>query len=213
MAFIESPRFPDDISYGSVFGPQFNTTVVISKSGFEKRNVNWTYGRMIADVSYAIRAQQQLDALLDFFHAAQGRAHGFRFKDFSDFRALGSDDPNSDAFDDLQFATGDGSTTIFQLVKNYTLGSETTSRTITKIVSGTLLIGVNGVESFDPADYSVDLNTGLVTFVVAPPAAQVVTWGGEFDTPVRFDNDEIAVELEAFKLGNASVKLMELRIT
>ena len=44
MAFIET-QFPTDISYGSSGGPEYATDVVISQSGAEQRNVNWTQAR------------------------------------------------------------------------------------------------------------------------------------------------------------------------
>jgi uncharacterized protein (TIGR02217 family) len=39
----------------------------------------------------------------------------------------------------------------------------------------------------------VDTTTGLVTFVSAPGGGVVVTAGFDFDTPSRFDTDELDI--------------------
>jgi uncharacterized protein (TIGR02217 family) len=50
----------------------------------------------------------------------------------------------------------------------------------------TLRIFVNGVEKEWLTDWDVDRNTGLVTFVVAPPLDAILTVTGEFFTRMRF---------------------------
>jgi len=87
MATIESPRFPDDISYGSRGGPSWNTSVIILKSGFAKRSQNWANARYSNDVSYGIKTQTELLALVDFFNRVGGKANSLRFKDHADFPA------------------------------------------------------------------------------------------------------------------------------
>ena len=53
--FLETPRFPDSISFYSQGGPGFSTTVIILNSGYEQRTINWTNSRNGYDISNAMR--------------------------------------------------------------------------------------------------------------------------------------------------------------
>ena len=173
MAFLETPRFPDDIAYGSKGGPTYKTSVLIQASGHEKRNSYWTQARHKYDVAYGVRTQAQLDALLTFFHSVRGRAHSFRFKDFSDFHT-GTPGGHGDAGapataptkDDYTFGTGDNVEVDFQISKPYVTGSLTSTRNITKPINGTILIALDTVLQTEGggADYTIDYATGIVTF-------------------------------------------------
>src|SRR5579872_5377246 len=133
MAFIET-RFPADIAYGSVGGPQYSTDIVITQSGYEQRNSNWSQARAQYNVAHGVKTQAQLDALIAFFRARKDRADGFRFKDWTDYQVTGQ-----------AIATGNGATTVFQLIKTYTDGGVTQTRTIAKPVTGSLNIYLNSV--------------------------------------------------------------------
>ena len=157
MSFIETPRFPDDIAWGAQGGPQYSTDLVTVASGFEKRNQNWADARLKWDVGYAVRTQTQYDALLAFFHAAKGRAHGFRFKDHADYLVAATTGRVGSA------ALGDGTPGPFQLYKRYTSGTTYTDRAISKPVSVTVYKG--GVAQTPTTHYTLDTTTGLVTWV------------------------------------------------
>ena len=192
-------RFPDNIAYGATGGPEFATTVVVSGAGHEQRNVNWAEARGRWDVGTGLKNQAQLDALIAFFRARKGKAYGFRFKDWTDFKATGQ-----------LLGTGDDATTAFQLIKHYPSGSAVESRTISKPVAGTVRIYFDGVEQL--ADWFVDVATGIVAFTT-PPAQDVdVTADFEFDVPVRFDTDHMAVTIETYKLHRwQQILIVELR--
>lgn len=212
MAFLETPRFPSDLSYGSSGGPEFSTTVIILGSGYEQRNVNWQEARHRYDVAYGIKDIMDLEALKEYFIVAQGRAHGFRFKDFLDFSTAGITGTPTNI--DVQFGTGDGTVGPFQLVKTYTEGATTRSRVITKPVDGTILIAVDGTPKTEGSHYSVDYSTGLVTFTGgnAPAIGEVITWGGEFDVPCRFDTDRLSTVLDEYQLGSTQVPVIEIKV-
>jgi uncharacterized protein (TIGR02217 family) len=127
MSGFHEVRFPDNIAYGATGGPEFATTVVATGSGHEKRNVNWAEARGRWDVASGLKKQAQIDELIAFFRARRGKAYGFRFKDWTDYRAT-----------DQPLGTGDGALTQFQLVKHYPSGSVIEVRTITKPVAGTV---------------------------------------------------------------------------
>jgi len=216
MAFIESPRFPDDIAYGSKAGVIYRTSVSVQANGYEKRNIYWSQGRHKYDVAYTVRNADQLSLLINFFHSTYGRAHGFRFKDFSDFHTNsvpyygdGGSPSAPPTKDDQEFALGDGAETEFQLIKKYISGTFETERAIYKPVAGTVLIAVDGVLQTESTNYTIDYTTGIVTFISPPAGAASLTWGGEFDVPVRFESDEIETNLEFYLHGSANVGLIE----
>ena len=155
MSGFHEVRFPDNIAYGATGGPEFATTVVATGSGHEKRNVNWAEARGRWDVASGLKKQAQIDELIAFFRARRGKAYGFRFKDWTDYKATGQ-----------LLGTGDDAQTQFQLVKHYPSGSVIEVRTITKPVAGTVKVYLDGVEQL--SGWSVDTTTGLVTFSTAP---------------------------------------------
>ncbi len=159
MAFHEV-RFPDDISRGARGGPERRTQIVELASGDEERNASWANSRRRYDAAYGIRRADDLAAVVAFFEARNGRLYGFRWKDWADYKScLPSGTP---AATDQSIGTGDGATTDFQLVKAYTSGAQTWSRTITKPVDGTVLVAIDGAEQ--TTGWSVDTTTGVVSF-------------------------------------------------
>ena len=111
---------------------------------------------------------------------------------------------------DQIIGTGDGATTAFQLVKRYTSGAQSWTRSIAKPVAGTVTIALNGTPQ--PSGWSVGATTGLVTFSAAPGAGIAITAGFVFDVPVRFDTDVLDVTLDLERLGSiTTIPLVELR--
>jgi uncharacterized protein (TIGR02217 family) len=207
MSFHEV-QFPPSISYGSRGGPKFSTSIITVSNGAEQRNVNWSKARASYDASCGVKTQLELHDLITFFRARQGKAYGFRFKDWSDFKSV---DPNTATTDiDQVIGTGTGALTTFQLKKNYISGPTTFVRDIKKPVSGTVKISVNNVSQ--PTGWTVDTTTGIVTFTVAPGNGLLVKAGYEFDVPVRFDTDELSISLDDYNIGSTSVPIVEVRI-
>jgi uncharacterized protein (TIGR02217 family) len=204
MAFHEV-RFPDAISRGARGGPERRTQIVELSSGAEERNASWANSRRRYDVAYGIRRADDLAAVVAFFEARNGRLHGFRFKDWADFKScLPSQTPGPT---DQPIGTGNGITTHFQFTKRYTSGAQFWTRAITKPVGGTVTVALNGTPQ--ASGWSVSTATGLITFTTAPAAGVAITAGFEFDVPVRFDTDALDVE----RLGSiTSIPLIELRV-
>lgn len=148
MSFHEV-RLPEDIERGAVGGPQFKTDVVELQSGFEKRNIKWSMPRSSWNIGYGIQDLDNLQTVIDFFYNRKGKAFGFRFKDWSDFKI------------DNQELDVDGQTTEVQLVKEYVDDqSFSFKKTIKKPVIGTFSMSLNG-SSYNPAN--IDFTTGLIT--------------------------------------------------
>ncbi|HNQ98402.1 MAG TPA: DUF2460 domain-containing protein [Trueperaceae bacterium] len=221
MAFHEV-RLPSDVERGAVGGPRFKTTVLQLASGFEQRNIDWEQVKGEWDISYGLMSlrDNELDtyihAVRDFFYARSGRAHGFRFKDWSDFEIGEPSDPLGGH---QLIGLGDGATTQFQVFKRYSSGGVSYDRVIKKLVSGTVSVLLDSVVQL--AGYSVDVNTGLVTFDVAPAATGGSGPGGEvvvqvaceFDVPVRFDDDHLKITVQTAQAGQIpAIPLVEIRV-
>jgi uncharacterized protein (TIGR02217 family) len=198
MSFIEV-QFPSDISYGSSGGPQYATDVVASVSGHEQRNSSWSQARARYNIAHGVKTKAQLDALIAFFRARKGRAIGFRFKDWTDYQATET------------IGTGDGVRTVFQLIKTYTSGAVTESRTIRKPVTGTVQVYVNAV--LQASGVSIAYSTGEIIFAAPPAPGQLVSASFEFDVPVRFDTDTLSASLDAYGVHSwLDIPLMEVRV-
>ncbi|MFC3118906.1 DUF2460 domain-containing protein [Jhaorihella thermophila] len=207
MAFHEV-RFPEDISRRARGGPERRTQVVTLASGEEERNASWANSRRRYDVAYGIRRADDLAIVVAFFEARNGRLYGFRFKDWADYKSCAPSQAPSAT--DQQIGTGDGTTTTFQLVKAYSSGSQSWTRTITKPVADSVTVAIDGVEQ--ASGWSVETTTGLVSFDPAPATGAVITAGFEFDVPVRFDTDTLDVTLDFERLGSiTSIPLLEIR--
>jgi len=207
MAFHEV-RFPDDISRGARGGPERRTQIVELASGDEERNASWANSRRRYDVAYGIRRADDLAAVVAFFEARNGRLHGFRFKDWGDYK---SGLPSAAITPtDQEIGTGNGSLTEFALLKRYSSGAQSWTRAISKPVAGSVRVALGGVEQM--SGWSVDTTTGVVTFDTAPAAGVAITAGFAFDVPVRFDTDALDVTLDLERLGSiTSIPLLEIR--
>ena len=207
MAFHEV-RFPDNISRGARGGPERRTQIVELASGDEERNASWANSRRRYDVAYGIRRADDLASVVAFFEARNGRLHGFRYKDWADYKsALPS---QAITATDQQIGTGTGSLQTFQLAKRYTSGAQTWVRTIAKPVAGTVRVAIGMVEQM--SGWTVDTATGVVTFTAAPAGGVIVRAGFEFDVPVRFDSDTLDVTLDFERLGSiTAIPLLEIR--
>ncbi|MFM7009130.1 MAG: DUF2460 domain-containing protein [Betaproteobacteria bacterium] len=213
-AFIEE-RLDPAISYGSKGGPEFNTSVFEAASGYEQRNKNWQFARCRYDISYGIKTRDQMDEIIDFFYAVGGRATGFRYKDWLDYRLVQE-----------LIGTGNGSATQFQIKKTYAVGTTSYERVLRKIVAPftppaypttgwddpavELKVYVNDV--LQTTGYTVNYNTGVITFTSPVTNGHTVKVSCEFDVPVRFDSDKLDITLEAFELETMdSIPLLEIK--
>ena len=208
MSFHEI-RFPTAISFHSSGGPSRKTEIVTLGSGFEERNAVWANSRRRYDAGYGVKTLDDVHSVIAFFEARMARLYGFRLKDFSDYKSCA---PGADITPlDQSIGTGDGAATAFQLAKTYASGSASWQRTIKKPVSATTRVALNGVEQL--SGFTVDTTTGIVTFTSAPGAGVAVTAGFEFDTPVRFDSDQLSINLADFAGGEIpSVPIVEIAL-
>ncbi len=210
MAFHEV-RFPANLSFGSVGGPERRTEVVALTNGFEERNTPWAQSRRRYDAGVSLRSLDDIGSLIAFFEARQGQLNAFRWKDWADYKSCTAS--ASPAFDDQLIGVGDGVAVGYQLTKTYASGAETQSRVIRKPVAGTIRVGLQGDALQEGVHYTVDVTTGIVTFASPPAIDERVTAGYEFDVPVRFDTDRIQVSVASFQAGDVpQVPVVEVRL-
>lgn len=209
MTSFHEVRFPTGISRHASGGPERRTQVVTLGSGFEQRNQQWAHSRRRYNAGYGIKTLDELHTVLGFFEERRARLHGFRWKDRADFKSCPP--MTTSAATDQAIGTGDGSQTAFQLVKVYGMSFAPYTRNVIKPVSGTVLVALDGAPQ--PAGWTVNETTGVVTFDVAPGNGVAVTAGYEFDVPVRFDIDSIQINLSHFESGAITeVPVVEIRL-
>lgn len=204
--------FPTAISRGSQGGPERKTDVVILGSGREERNARWADSRRSYNAGYGIKTLDELHAVIAFFEERRGRLHGFRWRDHLDHKSC---PPSSqqDALDQL-IGTGDGTTSRFQLGKWYGGTQAPYFRAITKPITESIAVAVDGGVKA-PSTFTVDPTTGLLIFADGhtPESGAAVTAGFLFDVPVRFDTDKLEISLSGFQHGAIpNIPIVEIRI-
>lgn len=202
-------RFPTNIAFGSSGGPERRTEVVTLGSGGERRNARWAESRRRYDAGYGVRSLADLHQVIAFFEERRGKLFGFRWRDRTDDASA---PPGTEpAATDQNLGTGDGATTMFQLKKTYGVLHAPYERHIAKPVDGTVMLAVDGAV-FEAEAFVVDPSTGLVTLAEAPAEGAMVTAGFRFDVPVRFDTDQLVINLAAFEAGEIpSIPIVEIR--
>lgn len=205
--FLDTPRFPVAVSYGARGGPSYKTMVSESHSGKENRNISWSLPRHEYDAAFSIRSHEDLEEVVSFFHVSHGRAYGFRYKDWLDYKSSGVNLPLADT--DQLIGTGNGVISDFQILKIYSVGLVSKQRIITRPVSGSVVVAFDNVSQ--PSGWTVDVTTGVISFTVAPAIDVLITVGFEFDVPVRFDTDKISITIEDYNSLEARIPLIELK--
>lgn len=206
MQAFDDVSFPLALGRDAAVTPEFSTSVIVTASGFERRNSLWSDARLRFDLGPGMRSSADIGVLLAFFRARRGAARGFRLRDPTDFSSNGL--VGTPTAVDQVIGTGDGSTTRFALVKRYGPAGEAQVRRITRPVAGTVRVSRNGA----PVDGWTLTEAGWVLFTAPPPAGAVIRAGFLFDVPVRFAQDQLELTGHGFGAAEAaSVPVIELR--
>jgi uncharacterized protein (TIGR02217 family) len=177
-AFIET-QFPPRIALEAEGGPGYSTTVVAAANGAEQRNRNWAQARLAWQVGHVPKLETEWAPLLAFFRVVAGRATGFRFKDWTDFRvalAEGLLQPLDAAGQPVGTPGLGYGVPSYQLVKRYQFGATAEDRLIRKPVANSVTLqqaGSGVVFGAGAGQAALDTTTGIVTFV--PAASQSVS--------------------------------------
>jgi uncharacterized protein (TIGR02217 family) len=206
MQAFDDVLFPLAIGREAECTSRFSTQVFQSVSGHETRNSLWADATLSFDVGPGVRSEADCAELIAFFRARRGAARGFRLRDPLDWSSAEGATPPHHA--DQLLGEGDGVRSEFALVKSYGDPPDGQQRRITRPVTGSVLVSVDGM----PATGWTLQPGGIVRFASPPSTGAEVRAGFLFDVPVRFTTDELTVGAATFAAGEAvSVPLVEIR--
>jgi uncharacterized protein (TIGR02217 family) len=175
--------------------PTFQTRIQRAVSGRELRALDYPYPlwqfTLVFDLlrDNPAAGYDELRTLMGFFMLCQGAYGTFLFQDPSDHQVNGQ-----------QIGTGNASTTVFQLQRamgaSLPGGGFLEPILAPNIVTAVYLDGITQ----SPGTYSVDPNTGLVTFNTAPAAGLIITADYSYYFRCRFTDDSYVFENFMFQL-------------
>jgi uncharacterized protein (TIGR02217 family) len=171
-------RFPEKWALDAVRSIRWINEIVAPRNQREVRNTPMATARYVWDLSMSAKTGGERMEFDGWFLAMNGQQHTFVYRDLADYQ-----------LDRQTIGTGTGAKLAFQLVKSYSAGLATYSRNITRPVTATVRVWVNGVELL--SGWSVSRTTGIITFGSAPADGAVVAASCEFDVPVRFNQSSL----------------------
>lgn len=163
--------------YGATGGPQWDDEIFANAAQRELRFLFGEVPQRRYELGNREVLTQQHDYLLNHHTAMRGRRHSFLYKDWSDYRAV--NEP----------LTLDG-TVSTQLTKTYGVGVNPLVREIEYIeptITLELDSGAGYVVQTPTTHYTVNPDTGIITWVSAPNIAWSARWSGKYYVKVRFD--------------------------
>ena len=203
-------RFPANLSFGSVGGPERRTEVVTLANGFEERNTPWAHSRRRYDAGLGMRSLDDIETLIAFLRGAARAVARLPLEGLvglQELRALARA-----GFPRLRDRAGDGQTRDFPIVKLYRSGDQLCAPD-RQAGRGQRAGRGRWQRLVAGAHFEADATTGTITFTDAPAPGAEVSAGFEFDVPVRFDTDSIQTSVASFKAGDApSVPVVEIRV-
>lgn len=136
--------------------PVVNVLMSQAETGHLQRREKWPFPFYKYDVSTVNMPDDVRTKLEDFYIAHATAGETFLFLD-----------PDDNTFTGQNFGTGDGSRTTYQLKRVVTYGGKTRTRNALYIQAGSETIYIDGTPQ-NPADYSLNDDTGVIVFNIAP---------------------------------------------
>lgn len=217
--FIESPRFELPPAWTYRIEPLYESEIVDRGRYGEDINLFTRYPRVRIDVNVPRDRAADIPLIRRWWHVTRGKVVYFRVRDPSDWLStrdgLHVDDETLQPTPlDQPLIVIPGTEPTYQLYKQYAIGIEGTDewiqeRPIFKPVEGTIRVANDaGVEQI-PDRWAIDYTTGILTPEITFEGVPT-SWGGEFDTPVRFDSN-VPLLLEEHLLRGTNFVLLERR--
>lgn len=194
MSVIET-RLSSRVEAGFSAVPMRMANITTLRNGYEYRNAQWSTARRRYTSQFATFTREQRAELLNCVMATEGQLYAFLFKDWNDYSVT-----------DQSLGVAPSGSTAVQLVKTYTFGSQTHTRTITRPRATPFTLYQAGVAKAG----TLVTTTGLFTPTTSWAAGQALTWTGEFDVPVRFASDEIEFVLPHRDIAEVNCELIEV---
>jgi len=163
---------------------EWSTDIVDYDTGKEQRNQIWSRPKRHWILPYNTFLQEYRDKLLELRSRAHGAYRVFLFEYPYDYECALSECS----------ITAIAAQVNFQLIKTYYGDeAETWNENKTRIQPGTIfppIIKIDSVTKTEGVDYTLDDDTGIVTFGAAPGAGKVLTANYRFYYPVRSETDD-----------------------
>jgi uncharacterized protein (TIGR02217 family) len=188
------PALPG-LAWSVTKAPIFQTRIQRAVSGRELRALDYPYPLWQFTLDFAVLRDDpvagfdELRTLMGFYLSCQGAYGSFLFQDASDCQVTGQ-----------YLADGDSSMSVFQLQR--IMGTGLPGGGFAEpIVAPNLVDAVyfDGITQ-DPASYSVDPNTGLVTFATPPGTGLMITADFSYWFRCRFVDDSYDFENFMYRL-------------
>ena len=187
MALI-FPTLPS-LAWSVTKTPTFQTRIQRAASGRELRALDYPHPLWQFAVAYEFLRDNptvgydELRTLIGFFMLCQGAYGTFLFEDPTDCQVVGQ-----------QIGVGNASTTVFQLQRamgtNLPGGGFFEPIVAPKVVRAVYLNGITQ----DPATYSIDFDSGLLSFSTAPGSELIITVDFSYYFRCRFTDDKYDFE-------------------
>jgi uncharacterized protein (TIGR02217 family) len=208
--------------------PRFSTRITLAKSGDEARNQNWYSPLRRFSLPEAVGDQDTFEQVLTFWLNTGGPFATWPFRDPFEFASCALSEANVEpdyTAGDQLLGVGNGTTTQWQLTKVRPLGGASSGYSYTRTISLPILSTIEiEIDGYAPADcpeeqggpytvVSITRPGGLVTITPPIKAGVAATWGGLFDTEVRFEGDDSFDQvMHSFSTtGSAPLNFVEVR--
>jgi hypothetical protein len=114
------------INYGASYSLNFATDIISNRAGVEQRRALYQQPLLKVAIGNRMVNKEELDYLLAFFEAAQGRLNEFEIRDWTDYQV--TDGTLGPVIEGRQ-----------SVIKTYSLGGETIQRLLTAVVEETIV--------------------------------------------------------------------------
>ena len=169
--------------YNLQYQEEWATDLITFDTGKEQRNQIWERPKRHWVLPYNVLQSYHRDKLKELCSRAKGIYNVFLFEDPYDYQCTLAECS----------ITAIAAQVLFPLIKTYYGDkSETWSETKTRIQPATIyppIVQVDNVTKLRDTDYTLDDDTGVVTFGAAPGVDKVITAAYRFYCPVRKEDD------------------------
>ena len=204
-------RLQDIVNIRAGGSLEYSTQILTTASGFEHRNGRWAQPRRRYELHFGTRRIGELRAISRFFRARKGRLHGFLWRDQLDYRSHNRASGTQATDQPMRRLRADGR--VWAFYKGLRQApTHPKFRRIFKPLAASVRLAHRG-QLISPAQYAVHAAEGVIVFAAAHARTEDVTAGFDFDVPVRFDADQLEIQLTSSAAGTcAPLALVELRL-